>query len=120
MLRNSKPIINHLTQEMVNELNNMGFGKFYDSLYREIDNINCQAFYKSYSCCGGTFKLVINIEDSYYFCGNEVNPCVNIETPYDSWWCKKWTLSEFTKDMEEFQKQLEKDIKKLRKMGIIS
>lgn len=120
MLRNSKPIINRLTQEMIDELNNMGFGKIYDSCYREIDDINCQAFHKRYSCCGGTFRLVINIENTHYFLGNKIEPNVSIETPYDSWWCKKWTLSEFTKDMEEFQKQLEKDIKSLRKMGIIS
>jgi hypothetical protein len=120
MLRNSKPIINKLTDELISELNNMGFGKYYDSCYRKIDNINCKAFYKTYHFCGGSVDLRINIENPHIFCGTEVNPCVEIWTPYDSWWCKGWSISEFTKDMEDFQNELKKDLQKLRKLGIIS
>lgn len=121
MLRNSKPIINKLTEELIIELNKMGFGKYYDSCYREIDNINCKAFYKSYSCCGGTFKLNINIESPYIsWTGKEIKPMVCISTPYDSWWSKDWTISEFTKDMEDFQNELKNDLQKLRKLGVIS
>ena len=86
MLRNSKPKITHLTEDTIKLLNDMGFSKYQDSLHRPIDNINIKAFYKSYSCCGGVFKLDINLERCC-FCGTEIYPYVKIKTPYDSWWC---------------------------------
>ena len=119
MLRNSKPKITHLTEETMKLLNDMGFSKYQDSLHRPIDNINIKAFYKSYSCCGGSFDLDINLERCC-FCGTEMYPYVKIKTPYDSWWCDSWNIADFTKDMEKFQKELEKDLKILRKNGIIS
>ncbi|MGM9881595.1 MAG: hypothetical protein ACI31S_01985 [Bacilli bacterium] len=119
MLRNSKPKITHLNEEQMKILNDMHFGKYYDSLYRPIDNINITSFYKSYSCCGGTFDLCINLERCC-FCGEEIYPYVKIKTSYDSWWCDNWNIAEFTKDMEDFQKELAEDLKKLRKLGIIS
>ena len=119
MLRNSKPKITHLTEETMKLLNDRGFSKYKDSLHRPIDNINIKAFYKSYSCCGGSFDLSINLERCC-FCGTEEYPYVKIKTPYDSWWCDSWNIADFTKDMEEFQKELEKDLKILRKNGIIS
>lgn len=121
MIRNSKPKIEHLTEELLTKLQEMGFCKYYDSCNRKIDKVNTKAFYKPYHCCGGTFKLAINIERAYRSCsGKDVKPYVKIDTPYDSWWGKSWDLSEFTKEMENFQIQLANDMKELRKLGIIS
>lgn len=118
MLRNSKPKITHLTEETMKLLNDMGFSKYYDSIHRPVE-INSTSFYKSYSCCGGSFDLSINLERCC-FCGTEIYPYVQIKTPYDSWWCDSWNIAEFTKDMEKFQKELAEDLKILRKNGIIS
>ena len=65
---------------------------------------------KRYDCCGGDFDLSISLDSKE----------VNINTPYNRWWCSSWTLQEFTKDMERFQTELKTDIQKLRKAGIIS
>lgn len=118
MLRNSKPKIKYLTEDIVDLLNNMRFGKYQDSLYSPVD-INCTGFYKSYNCCGGVFRLAINLEGCN-FCGTEIYPYVQIKTPYDSWCCDSWNIADFTKDMEKFQKELSEDLKILRKHGIIS
>lgn len=120
MLRNSKPKIDHLTEELLVKLQKMGFCKYYDSLHRELDDVNAKAFYKPYECCGGIFELSINIAQPYSFMGKDVVPFVKIDTPYDSWWGKSWDLTEFTKDMEAFQAQLASDIKELRRLGVIS
>ena len=118
MLRNSKPKITHLTEETTKLLNDMGFSKYYDSMHRPVE-INSKSFYKSYGCCGGSFDLAINLERRC-FCGTEIYPYVKIKTPYDSWCCASWNIADFTKDMEKFQKDLEKDLKILRNNGIIS
>ena len=119
MLRNSKPIISNLNQEQFEALLKIGFCKYQDSIDRPIDNVNTKAFYKPYDCCGGTFKLEINLSH-YWFNNNEVIPSVKIHTPYDRWWSDNWNLSDFTKEMEKFLIDLENDIKELRKLGVIS
>lgn len=120
MLRNSKPKITSLTTQLSKELNNMGF--YSDTLFsgkQKIDE-NTIIFQKKYSCCGGSFELFIRLGQKYTFCGEEIIPEVKIITPYDSWWNKAWNISDFTKDMEDFQNKLKNDLQKLRKLGIIS
>lgn len=119
MMRNSNPKIRTLNKYQFETLKEMGFCKHYDGMNRLIDDINTEAFYKPYNCCGGVFKLKIQL-GRYTFCGNEIYPFVKIESPYDRFWSKNWGISEFTKSMEEFQNALRNDLKRLRKIGVIT
>ena len=119
MIRNSKPKTRELNNEQIELLNNIGF--YVDSFSgKEKVGKNSMCFEKAYECCGGIFDLLISIEEKYTFCGEECGDKVVIHTPYNNWWCDNWTLQEFSKSMENFQKELKEDLKKLRKIGIIS
>lgn len=120
MIRNTKPIIRELNSIQVNKLNELGFR--HSSLFergKEVE-ISDTHFEKSYSCCGGCFELNINILPRHIVNDKECGCECYIQTPYDRWWCSNWRIDEFTKDMENFQKELNNDIKELRKIGIIS
>lgn len=121
MLRNSKPKMVKLTKDLANELNDMGFysNGLFGSGREKIDE-DTKLFEKKYNCCGGSFGLLIRLGRPYIFCGDEINPEVQITTPYNSWWCARWNISDFTKEMEDFQNELKKDLQKLRKLGVIS
>lgn len=109
MLRNSKILVNYLNDNQVEKLKELGFHQ--DCLGRNepIKN-SSESIEKYYSCCGGTFRLLVYLYKDY----------VQIRTPYNSWWCDDWSLSEFTSTMEKFQEELKRDLKELRKVGIIS
>ena len=118
MLRNVKTIINKLNEQQAKTLNKLGFYHSSIGQYRDI-KIDDTHFTKTYNCCGGQFDLEISIEPKYYFCGNLCGSRCYIQTPYDKWWCSNWDIDKFTKDMDNFQKELKEDIKELRKVGII-
>lgn len=120
ILRNSKPKVKKLNEIQVKRLIELGFK--HNSLFSNDNEIttDTSTFEKSYDCCGGSFDLFVRIGDEYYFNDCLIQPEVKIATPYDSWWCEKWTLRDFTNSMEKFENDLQNDIRELRKLGIIS
>lgn len=109
MMRNSKVLISELNDEQFNVVKELGF--VYGGLMRKELTKDDVILSKNYSCCGGSFELYIEL--SY-------TKRIVIHTPYNRWWCDNWKISEFTKNMESFQKQLKSDIQKLRKVGVLS
>lgn len=108
MLRNCKVLIDKLNEEQFNTLIELGFE--HNGLFQHETKIDDTLFGKNYSCCGGTFEL--NLVLGY-------TKQIYIFTPYNRWWCDKWNIQTFTKDMDKFQEELKRDLQTLRKVGII-
>ena len=102
------------------ELNDMGFGRYCDGWFREkINDVSTTDFFKSYDCCDRCFRLAIALRGCELG-GQEIHPSVSISTLEDDGYADDWKIRDFIEDMEKFQRELRKDLKQLRKLGVIS